>query len=151
MVLQESLEAGYKADYLTDDGGIHPDFFKPCITCCRRTTRTCWTSREQVESRCQDPSNFVAESAPRPLKLRRSDPPLTHCTGGSCTGGRRWPPRRRPRHRPLAKEPGQQMKISLVDATLVWLGAEQRPRRRVLKLPAAACAGHGAPAGRDRN
>ena len=26
MVLQESLEAGYKADYLTDDGGIHPDF-----------------------------------------------------------------------------------------------------------------------------
>ena len=26
MLLQESLEEGYKADYPTDDGGIHPDF-----------------------------------------------------------------------------------------------------------------------------
>ena len=64
MALQESLEEGYKADYPTDDGGIHPDFFKPCITCCRCTTRTCWASRERVESRRQDPSNFVAVSAP---------------------------------------------------------------------------------------
>ena len=28
MALQDSLEEGYKADYPTDDGGIHPDFFQ---------------------------------------------------------------------------------------------------------------------------
>ena len=72
MALQESLEEGYKADYPTDDDGIRPDFSKPCITSCRRFTRTCWASRERVESRRQDPSNFIAVSAPRPLKLRRS-------------------------------------------------------------------------------
>ena len=52
---------------------INPDFPKPCITCCRRITRTCWESREQEESRRQDPSNFVAVLAPRPFKLRRCD------------------------------------------------------------------------------
>ena len=40
------------------------------------TLRTCWASRERVESRRQDPSNFVAVSAPRPLKLHGSNPPL---------------------------------------------------------------------------
>ena len=26
MTLQEPIEEGYKADYPTDDGGIHPDY-----------------------------------------------------------------------------------------------------------------------------
>ena len=76
MALQESLEEGYKADYPTIDGSIHPDFFEPCITCCRRTARTCWAtwaSRDRVESRRQDPSNFIALSAPRPLKVEGSN------------------------------------------------------------------------------
>ena len=88
MALQESLEEGYKADYPTDDGGIHPDFFKPCITCCRRTTRTRWALREHVEC------------LPRPLKLRRSvcaKTPQTFvaailrcpCSGSPCACGRR--------------------------------------------------------------
>ena len=78
LALQESLENGYKADYPTNyrTAAYILIIAKPCISCCRRTTRTrtCWVSRERVECRRQDPSNCVAVSAPRPLNLRCSDP-----------------------------------------------------------------------------
>ena len=93
---------------------------KPWITFCWSTIRTCWTSRERVKCRRQDPSNFVAVLTPRPLKLRRSDPqlsrvrcPLHGCTccpwaGGPRRGGPRRPhdndPRRRTRWRTGGKK-----------------------------------------------
>ena len=43
---------------------------KPCIICCRRTTRMCWASRERVECRREDTSNFVAAILRCPLHRR---------------------------------------------------------------------------------
>ena len=65
---------------------------KPCIICCQRTTRTCWASRERVECRRQDPSNFVAATLRYPMDRL----PLCRRSGGSrdgnlAEGGKRNP------------------------------------------------------------
>ena len=166
MALQESLEEGYKDDYPADDGGTvagtHPDFSKPCRTCCRRTTRSCWASRERVESRRQVHSNFVAVSAPRPLKLRCSDPSLppaqaapAPAAAGAAAGAvaagspqARRPQRQRSRRsrRVGAKTPQTSSHRSSVapftGGPCAWqppaAAPRRRPRRRRAKEPAGA-------------
>ena len=63
MVLQESLEEGYRAEYPTNDDGIHPDFFKPCITVGLLST---------YYDDVLGVKGASGESAPSPLKLHCS-------------------------------------------------------------------------------
>ena len=83
---------------------------KPCITCCQRTTRTCWASRERVECRRQDTSNFVAAILRCPLHLRSL----------------RW---RQPARRPHRRRPLQRQVAAILRCTL------HLPGRPVHRLP----------------
>ena len=91
---QESFEEGYKADYPTDDSGIHPDYSQALHNLLS-------TSYEDVLG----VKGASGVSGPRPLKLRRSvgaKTPQTSsqrssvapCAGGPCAvGSRRGGPR----------------------------------------------------------
>ena len=64
MALQETLRGSKKTTKLiippSTAAYILPVMIaKPCITCCRLSTRTCWASRERVECRRQDSWNLV--------------------------------------------------------------------------------------------
>ena len=121
---------------------MHPDFSKPCIirlcSCCRRTTRTCWASRERVGSLCQDPSNFVAGSAPIPPKPRRSDPPLppaqaVPALGAAGAAAAGPPPARRPqrwRSRPSRSVGAKTPEISSQRSLKLRRGLRARGRRQ---------------------
>ena len=65
IALQESLGEGYKADQPTDGGGIYPDY--------------CQALHNLLSMYYEDVLGVKGASgvlAPRPLKLRCSDPPL---------------------------------------------------------------------------
>ena len=84
--LQESLEEGYKADYPNDDGGIHPEY--------------CQALHNLLSTYYQDVLGVKGASgvsAPRPLKLRCSDPPLPHGPAAPLPQERRLPRRQRRR------------------------------------------------------
>ena len=80
MALQDSLEEGYKADYPNDDGGIHPEY--------------CQALHNLLSTYYQDVLGVKGASgvsAPRPLKLRCSDPPLPHGPAAPLPQERRLP------------------------------------------------------------